>query len=203
MELDELRVVGIYESEDAARAAADAARTAGAPPDEIHVNEPLDRVASVQGEMRAQMDRTVAGPGNIGPFTNQAQRGMTLGIAGVSAIGLVLALPFALIEFGGWSFPTRLWIVALIGALFGTVAGYLIGSGFGTQRLEEPLAAEWGVPVSAPASKAVTEAMAQPHLIRLDLVDLDGQPVRTLASEPPQPVTREIGKHIAQEDRDS
>src|SRR5215211_7744857 len=62
-----LRIVGMYESEETARAAAEAARAAGAPPEAIRVGEPLDRIASVQGEMRAEMDHTVAGPGNVGP----------------------------------------------------------------------------------------------------------------------------------------
>jgi hypothetical protein len=198
-----LRVVGIYESEQAARDAAAAARAAGAPPEEIHVGEPLDRIASVQGEMRAEMDHTVAGPGNVGPFTKEMQKGMTFGVVLFGAIGLMIALPFALIEFGGWSWPTRLWIVALVGLLVGATAGWVIGGGFGALRPEEQLAGERGVPVSAPASEPIVNALVRPQMIRLDLVDRAGVPVETIATEDTPSISHEIGKHMANEDRDS
>jgi hypothetical protein len=195
-----LRLVGVYDSERDARAAAEAARRAGVDPGDIRVGESLDRVVSLEGEMREEMDESVAGPGNVGPWTKEMLRGMGAGIAAGTVVGAVLALPFAAIEFGDMTLATRLVVVAVVGAFVGATAGWVIGGAFGAKRPEEELAAERGVTLSVTATSAAEAALVATHPIRLDLVDAGGQPLRTIASEPPESTARELGRHAAEEE---
>jgi hypothetical protein len=196
-----MRLVAVYESEHSARDAAAAARSAGAPPDDIHVSEPLDRVVSVQGEMREEMDRTIAGPGNVGPFTPQMAKGMAVGAVIGALIGLLLALPVAVIDFGGWPAWLRLIVVAVAGITAGATVGWVVGGGFGAERPDDSLAAEHGVTVSVPATPEIETALVQSHPMRVDLVSDDGTPVRPIYSEPDESIARRLGRNMADEDR--
>ena len=154
-----MRLIAVYDSERTARVAAAAARKAGAPPDDIRVGGTGDEVASVKGEMRQEMDRTIAGPGNVGPFTPKMAKGMAVGAAIGALIGLVISLPLATIDLGGWPAWLRLIVVAVAGATAGATVGWVVGGGFGAERPDDPLAAEHGIALSAPASPAVADAL--------------------------------------------
>jgi hypothetical protein len=195
-----LRLVGVYDSVPAARAAAEAARRAGVDPSDIRVGQSLDRVVSLEGEMREEMDKSLTGPGNVGPWTKEMLRGMGAGIAVGAVIGAVAALPFAAIEFGDLTLATRLLLVAVVGAFVGATAGWIVGGAFGAKRPEEPLAAERGVTVSVAATQAAEEALIATHPIRLDLVEADGQPLRTITTERPDSMMRQLGRHAAEEE---
>jgi hypothetical protein len=196
-----MRLVAVYESGRSAHVAAVAVRAVSAPPDDVHIGEPLDRVVSVQGEMREEMDRTIAAPGNIGPFTPKMAKGMTVGAVIGALFGLVLALPLAIIDFGGWPVWLRLIVVAIVGVAAGSTAGWIIGGGFAAERSDEPLAAEHGVTVSAPATPEVEAALLQTHPMRVDLVTDDGAPVRPVYSDPDESIARRLGRNMAEEDR--
>jgi hypothetical protein len=196
-----LRFIAVYQSEDAARRAAAVAERAAANSAEVRVGEPLDRVASVEGEMREQMDRTIAGPGNVGPFTPQMAKGMTLGTVVGAAVGLVVALPFAAIEFGGWPLWARLLVVAIVGVIVGGTVGWIVGGGFGAERADDALAAEQGYPVSVPATREVEAALKETHPLRIDLVDARGTPVRPIDSQDDEHIARQLGRNLADEDR--
>jgi hypothetical protein len=94
-ETDSCRLVAVYENREAALGAAEAVRNAGAPPDEVRVDQDLDRVASIQGEMPQELEHTVLGPGNVGPFTKEMTQGLTLRAVLGGACGSVVALPLA------------------------------------------------------------------------------------------------------------
>jgi hypothetical protein len=196
-----LRFIAVYESEAAARRAADAAERAGADRRDVRVGEPLDRVVSVEGEMREEMDRSIAGPGNVGPFTPRMAKGMSLGIIVGGAIGLVVALPFAAIDFGDWPVWLRLVVVAAVGALVGATVGWIVGGGFGAERPDDALAAERGVPLSAPATREIEAALTRTNPLRIDLVDANGTPVRPVDSQDDEHITRRLGRNLADEDR--
>jgi hypothetical protein len=194
------RLVGVYDSEVVARAAARAAERAGADPADIRIDEDLDRVVSLEGEMREEMDKTIAGPGNVGPFTKEMTKGMSIGIIVGGAIGILLSLPFAAIDFGMgvWA---RFVVVAAIGLFVGATAGWIIGGAFAARRPEDALAAERGVTLSAPDLPAVEEALSRTRPIRLDVVSADGNPVRNVTTRPPEHIMRKIGRNAAEEGR--
>lgn len=201
-----IRLVGVYESEGDARAAAAVARRVGAPEVSIRIERAVDRLASVQGEMREEMDHTVAGPGNVGPFTKEMGRGMVLGIVVGGVLGALVALPFAALEFGGFAWWARVLTVVVAGVLVGATAGWVIGGGFGARRPEEALAAERGVTLAVPALPGMEEALAGTEPIRLDVVQPDGRPVRTVTTEAdrdPERVVDTIARHARDEPRQS
>jgi len=196
------RLVAVYPSEEQARAAADAAVRAGAPRDGVRVGDDADAVASVKGEMRSEFEHTVPGPRTAGSLRETA-KGMVLGSVVGGVIGAVVALPFAAIPFGDLGVGARLLIVAICGAFVGSTAGWVIGGGFGSRSPEEPLAAERGVTLTAPATRSIEQALTATSPIRLDLVDLDGQPIATVATGEEAPsVVHEIGRHMGNESRE-
>lgn len=197
------RLVAVYPSSERARAAARAAiAVEGVAPPEIRVGDRMDRLAAVEGEMHEEMAHTLAGPGNVGPFTKEMTKGMLLGVVVGGAIGTLFALPFAAIGFGGWDVWLRLLVVAIAGALVGMTAGWVIGGAFAAKRPEEPLAAEEGTTVTAPARVDVEKALRAAGPVRIDLVDAEGHPLRTLPTdEPDHPgIVEEIGRHMREED---
>lgn len=196
------RLVAVFRTQDDAVEAAEAAGRAVDHDGPVRVGDPLDRVAALSGEMREELDHTIAGPGNVGPFTEEMSKGMSVGVLAGGLIGLVLALPFAAIDFGGMAAWTRLLVVALAGALAGGTAGWVIGGGFGAKRDDEALAAEHGVTVSVPASVPAERALVASRPVRVDLVDAEGRAIRTLFSQPTEPVLRTLGRHAANEDRE-
>jgi len=204
----EERIIAVYPSSDVARAAAREAVDAGARPEQVRVAEPLDRVVSVQAEMHDEMQKTIMGPGNVGPFTKEMTKGMTLGVAISGVIGALMALPFATIGFGGWPLWLRALVLICVGAIIGATVGWVIGGGFGARRPDAPLAAEEGVTVTAPALESVQAALLAASPIRLDVVVSDAagtmQTVRTVTSdEQSRPSTpREIGRLIRNEARE-
>jgi hypothetical protein len=196
-----MRLVAVYGSERSARAAAAAARSVGASPDDIHVGATPDQIASVKGEMREEMDRTIAGPGNVGPFTPKMAKGMTVGAVLGALFGLVMALPLAIVDFGGWPTWLRLIVVAVAGVAAGATVGWIVGGGFGAERPDDPLAAEHGVTVSVPATPEIETALVTAHPMRVDLVTDDGTPVRPIYSEPDESIAHGLGRNMADEGR--
>ena len=199
------RLVAVYESEATARRAAAAAMQAGAAREDVRVADDLDAVVSLQGEMREEMEHTLVGPGNVGPFTKEMTKGMFIGIVAGGLIGLVVALPFAAIGFAGWPLWLRLVVVAVCGVVAGSTVGWIVGGAFAARRPEESLAAERGVTVAAPATQSIERALVAAAPIRVDVVDANGQPVATPATEaretPGTPY--DIGRHMTQEPHDS
>jgi hypothetical protein len=196
-----LRLLAVYETDDEARRIARRLADGGVVESEIRVDEPLDHVVSVTGEMREEMDRTIAGPGNVGPFTPKMRKGMSVGTAVGAGVGLLCALPFAAIGFGGWPLWLRLIIVAIVGVSAGATVGWVVGGGFGSERPEEELAAEHGVTLSVPATKQTEALLSDTGALRIDLVDEVGNPVRPVESQPDESTARHVGRNIAQEEQ--
>lgn len=198
VEGDGTRLIAVYESEQQARAAAEAARRAGAS-DDIRIGAPEDRIVAVEAEMREDLDQSVV-PG-AGPFTKDMTKGVTLGTVVGGAVGLVCALPFAAINFGDWPLWARLVTVAIVGVAVGATVGFLIGGYFGAERPGEPLVTERGVILSVPSRPGVEEALVRTDALRVYLVSADGQPVRTIKSVDPEPIAHKIARRAAEESR--
>jgi hypothetical protein len=161
-------IIGVFRDEAAARAAADAAaRATGSQP---RVGGAGDDVASLEAEMREDVQHTFLGPGNV-----------------ATIVGAVLALPLAFIPLGSIGIGARLLIAALIGAAGGATVGFMVG-GFAAKGPAIPLAAERGttviIDVRTPVEiERVTEAMRAHDPIRIDLATADGNPVSTSTTE--------------------
>jgi len=177
-------VIGVFPSEHAAEQAAAAARRAGADPHTIRIGGASDHVTSLQAEMQDELEKSLVGPGNVGPFTKEMTKAMVPGSVIGAIIGAVIALPFAAIEFGGAALWARLVIVAVVGAAVGAVVGFQLGGMFGAKRPEEPLGAERGVTVAVDdAPPDVIGAMKALHPIRLDTIEEHGRVTGTVITE--------------------
>jgi hypothetical protein len=192
------RLVAVYDSESDARAAGAALMRAGIDGSQLMVNRDVDRLASVGGEMRQEMDETMLGPGNFGPFTRDMSRGMLLGTVVGGAVGLVLALPFAAFSFGDWPVWARLLVVAIVGIAVGSTVGWLLGGGFGAERASEQLAAEHGTTLAVPASALAQQVLRDTRATRIDVVTEDGRPLMTDHARE-EPIARTLGRHVANE----
>jgi hypothetical protein len=171
-------VIGVFPSEDAARRAAAAAEAAGADPSVIRIGDEQDRRRELEAEMLDEVDHSVMGPGSVGPFTKEMTKAIVPLTIICGVVGLLVALPFAAIHFGGFSLGGRLLIVGVVGAAVGGVVGFQIGGSYGSRRPEEPLAAERGVVLAiddAPPSAIDVLKSMQP--IQLDEFDPNGQPI--------------------------
>jgi hypothetical protein len=83
-----LRLVAVYEARPEARAAARVARGAGADPDQVHIGDDLDRVASITGEMREEMS---SNPEATGSWIVAMACGLTVGVVVGALVGAVIA----------------------------------------------------------------------------------------------------------------
>lgn len=177
------RIVGVYRDEESAKQAARAAEAAGGT--DVSVGAEADRVSSLRGEMQEETEHAWGGP-SVGLYTKEMARSLPLWTGAATAIGILVALPFAFIEFGDLPLLTRLIIAAVSGAFFGGTIGFLVAGGFFERRRKtrEELAGEDGVVVGVTDGDGrAAEAMAQHAPIRLDRIAPDGQPEDTLFTE--------------------
>lgn len=95
-----------------------------------------DAGAALRAEMRDEVEATVAGAGNVGPFTKGMTRGLAIWIPVATAIGVVLGLVIGLTPWGaGLSLTVRLLAGAAIGLFAGATVGFVAG-GFVRSRQE-------------------------------------------------------------------
>ena len=187
MATDSHEVVGVFRTSEAAEAAADAAARVASSGVAPRIGQPGDEVASLKAEMREEMQHTTVGAGNVGPFTKEMTKGVSVGTVIGAAAGAVLALPLGLIEWEPIGLVLRLLIAAAVGAATGATVGFMAG-GFTAKGPGIPLAAERGttvvVEVATPEEiERVTDAMRQHDPIRIDLTTSGGDAVSTLSTE--------------------
>jgi hypothetical protein len=197
------RLVAVYDSEQDARSAVEALQRVGVTRHDLRIADPRDRIASVKGEMRSEVNNAFPGPlAAPGPHTKEMSEGSLLGLVLGGVVGALLLLPFAAV-FGGMVWWGRVIIVVVVGIFVGSTLGWVIGGGFGAKRPDEQLAAESGVTLAVPASEAAREVLTHTHPRRIDLVAEDGRPVSTIdeRSEGPGHIMRDIGRHMGGEDR--
>lgn len=184
-------LVGVYGDAATAEGVGRRLRELGVASSAVRVDDVGGRVESLKAEMREEVDNTIVGPGNIGPFTKEMQKGVArqtiVWMVALAILGCLLALfdwPGSDLDFG-----QRLVIAAIVGAVTGATIGFVWGGGRGAMR--EPsahdLAAERGVTVAVAApGHLAAEAVsimraAQP--IRLDVGSLEGSPVDTIETD--------------------
>src|SRR5690348_795494 len=133
-------LIGVFHNEHDAREAAAVAERAGADPSMIRIGNRDDHVTSLQTEMFDEVEQSVMGPGNVGPFTKEMSKAIVPFTVIGAIVGAFLALPFAAIDFGGVVF--RLAIVVVVGAAVGALVGFQLGGMYGARRPGERLGAE-------------------------------------------------------------
>jgi hypothetical protein len=196
-------VIGVFENDATAQRAADVAgRIVGQ--QQVRVGERPDERAALRSEMQEEMAHTIAGPGNVGPFTKEMTKGLALGTAALTALGVLVALPFGFIDFGPpvWQ---RFVIAAFVGGVAGATLGFTVGGGWGAKGPAEPLGAERGVVVAASVAAGeeadrVASALAALHPIRLDVLDEAGRRIETVTEEHRgDGVVQQVGDALRQE----
>ncbi len=182
-EREERELIGVFEDEQAAEAAAERVAGRGVDRSQVRVGDHGDEVTSLEGEMREEMDQSFLSPQAGFILTKEMAKGARIALPVAVAAGALLALPFGFIPFGGLVLWTRLLTLALIGGTAGAVFGFILGGGLAAKGPSEPLATEKGTTVGVSSSDPATaEALADERPIRVDTVG-DGQPVGTVTTE--------------------
>ena len=182
-ERDERELIGVFEDEQAAQAAAERVAGRGVDRSQVRVGDHRDEVTSLEGEMREEMDQSFLSPQAGFILTKEMAKGAGIALPVAVAAGALLALPFGFISFGGLVLWTRLLTMAAIGGAAGAVFGFILGGGLAAKGPAEPLGTEKGTTVGVNTSDpGVAEALAEEKPIRVDTVG-DGQPVGTVTTE--------------------
>jgi hypothetical protein len=145
----------------------------------------LDERAALRAEMRDEVEATVVGPGNVGPFTKGMTRGIALWVPVGAVAGAVLGVALALLPWAsGMSTVWRIVAGLVIGGLAGATAGFVIGGGFRPRKEGEgaELASEAGPIVGFHTDDLATAERAERRLAevgaeRVDRADEAGYPV--------------------------
>jgi hypothetical protein len=169
------------EAEEAARRL----QEAGIPAEEILVARDEDRVTSMRAEMHEELTESYTVPNAGVVYTKEATRGLVFAeVVGV-AVGLVAALPLALIPIGDTTYPGRLLIFAIVGAAFGATIGLVAGPGLTSIRPDLPPAVERGTLLRVRHdTEDVRRLLAGMHPIRIDEIRrADDLPIETVATE--------------------
>jgi hypothetical protein len=180
-------VIGVYHDTHAAEAAAHAQHEHGLGDEQQTLNGFGDAEREITAEMEAEVTHGWGSPG-LGTFlTSEQMQGATLFALVFGAVGAVVMIPVGLLLFTHTDNTlTRLLIGMLVGGLFGSTVGALLGGGFAMQSTDQPLAGEVGVTlrVECDDEDECTEVMRRFEPIRIDRWD-QTQHIETLLTEEP------------------
>ncbi len=185
----ENRVVAVFRDRAAAERAAEAARTAAdLSGEQVQIDAEADERFALRGEMREEVDHTVAGPGPVGPYTKEMTKGLLRSHLVWVPIGIVVALPLAFIPIGNTSLGFRLVLWGIVGGIAASVVALAIGGGLSARGPGKPMAVERGVTVGVTASnseqaRSVADVFASHSPIRVD-TGVGARPTGMVAREP-------------------
>jgi len=109
-----------------------------------------DHVAAIKGEMHEEVESTVVGAGNVGPFTKGQSRGIAKWTPLAAGAGALIMLPLAFVV---WPSMLGFILLPVIGAAAGATIGFVAGGSFNPKYHDEPrLVAEKGPTVGVHAS---------------------------------------------------
>jgi hypothetical protein len=163
------------------------------------IDEPADERAVLRAEMRDEVESTVVGAGNVGPFTKSMTKGIIAGVPLAAVIGAILGGLIGLIPWGfGLSTVLRVVLGIGIGGFAGATVGFVLG-GFLKSRAdnegEHRLDAEAGSIVSIRTTtpdqaRRVREFLETGDPIRIDET-AHGVPIGPSSEEKAKPVSGE------------
>lgn len=200
------RLLAVFPDEhEARRAVEDAERAAGR---SLHprISAPEDEQAALRAEMHEETSHSFVGAGNVGPFTKEMGKGLSLGAVVGGIVGAVVGVLLALALAPGLSIGLRLVIGLFVGIAAGSTLGFTLGGGIGARGPAEPLAAERGIPVTVDnQGESVVEALRRHRPIRLDVLDQHQAPAGTIETEDHRDdsgVVEDLGGKLAQGEGD-
>lgn len=170
---------------------------------ELRARVTVDRAdagAALRAEMRDEVEATVAGAGNVGPFTKGMTRGLVIWIPAATLVGVVLGALIGLTPWGtGLSLTVRLLAGAAIGLFAGATVGFVAG-GFVRSRQEGEggsLPAERGTVIGVHAETAEEIERAEQIVTslgadRIARVDPHGTPLGRGPRERTRPVRGDV-----------
>jgi hypothetical protein len=165
----------VYPDPAHAEAARAALVDAGIAPEDIHVGDETDTIASLRGEMREELSRPWIVPRS--GVTHPAERSAVM-MAGLGmAIAVLAAFPIALVDFGA-TYWTRWFVVAVVAGLFASTIGMFAGPARLPQSGNEGSAATRGTLLRVNHDSAgLRRVLAELDPIRIDEVTHDGDPI--------------------------
>jgi hypothetical protein len=193
-------LIAAFADESSARRAADDAETSGTDVCDIRIGNSLDALASIEAEMREELDHT--GAGLTGPYPREGVRGLAIGTVLGTIAGIVVALPFAAINFDGFQLSTRMLILGAVGLVFGAFIGWFLGGAFAAKRPSEPLAAASGTMLALPDTEPARTALLGAEPKRVDVFGAGGFLLGTLTSDDPG-ASATLGQMVAHARQDA
>jgi hypothetical protein len=171
----------LEEADEAARRL----KAAGVPEEDVMVQREEDRATSLRAEMHEELSESYVVPNAAVAYTKEASRGLVFAeVVGV-VVGLLAAVPLALIPVGDTTYPLRLLVFAVVGAAFGLTIGLVAGPGLGSIRPDLLPAAERGALLRVRHdTDDVRRLLAGMHPIRIDEIRRsDDVPIATVTTE--------------------
>ncbi len=181
-------LLAVFRDPEHARQAQRHLQAAGVPHGIIDLDKEGDRLTSLRAEMREELAEGWLMPHLGVAMTKEGARGFVVVTLLCSLIGVIIAAPFAFIDFG-LSFWGRLILLVLIGLAFGATLGIIIGPALASRRPDEPAAAESGavmhVADDTPEIRAILKNFDP---IRIDEIARGTLPRGTVTTDTPPPV---------------
>jgi hypothetical protein len=177
----ERELVAVFADRGTVDLVASQLRVAGLSEDEIAVDQ--DDVTALEAEMHGELSESaMAGPLSI-VMPKEGMRGFAMVALIGGAIGLLLAVLLAFIDYG-LNYWLRLLIAAGIVLTMTSIAALVLGPGFASKGSRDLMAAQRGITLRVRRnSDEVRSLLAKAHPIRLDEVTHDGEPVGTVMTE--------------------
>jgi hypothetical protein len=172
-------LIAAFPDEYRARRAAADAETGGIDVRNIRIGNSFDALASIESEMRDELEHT--GAAVTGPVPIEGVRSVVLGTIVGAIAGVVVALPFAAIDFG-LGMSTRLLITGAVGLVFGAFLGAFLAGMFGPKRPSEPLAAARGCMLALPDTEITRRALLRAAPTRIDVFGAGGFLIGSLST---------------------
>lgn len=192
----EHNIEATFANERDARAAAESLRREF--DGEVTRDTVLDERVALRAEMRDELEATVAGAGNVGPFTKSMTRGIALWVPVCAGAGALLGVVLALLPWAsGMSAVWRIVAGLVIGGVAGATTGFVVGGGFRPRQEEEgaEFASERGSVVGfhtddLQTAERVERRLREVGAERVDRADASGYPVAIRSRE--RDVTRPV-----------
>ena len=183
----EEQIVAAFHDGTAAERAADELRASGVDASRVRVGSDRDERAELQAEMKEELEKSVIGPGNFGPFTKEMQKGIGIGMGIAVPLGVLLGVIIAALPIWGTAPRVDLWMRVLVGVAVGASAGatlgFVLGGGW------KPAFTNEGEPVSdrgltvavsttdPDEAERAASTLRRHGAARVDRVTADGQPI--------------------------
>ena len=190
----------VYPTQSEADRARRALLDAGVPDGDIHIGRQSDLVTALRAEMHEEVTNSWVVPNAGVAYSKESARGLSIFSLALGALGLLIAFPLALWDFGS-SYWVRFAIIAAVAVTAGRTISLVAGPASTSERpTRQPGAAKGIVLRVDQDTPELRRLLSDLNPIRLDEVAHDDQPIDTVTTEGPSSVgetVTEAGKDIA------